>query len=165
MTSGAGSARHRSSSSTSPTPPGRRSRNASTARCRRLPEMTPTASEAATTLTVSHVTPADSPQGIAGFHITYPQAGSSESVYSLPIEVWVVPAHAAPRTLRVTGAYRPATVAPVAIERDAVAGLHRDIPWARRSGFAIRLNALHLPRRFNLTRSVLLDDGTRCFLG
>ena len=116
-------------------------------------------------VSVSRVAPAGSPAGIAGFDITYPEVGSCEPVYSLPLEGWVVPALAAPQTIRVESGHGPIAQAPVSIVRPDVGRLHPDLSWAGRAGFAIRLNALELPPRFRLTLSLLIEDGSRAELG
>jgi hypothetical protein len=130
-----------------------------------LPETFPAVpEETSTAVAVTRVVPAGN-ERLAGFHITCPQAGSSERVYSLPIEGWVVPAHAAAREVEIQCGERPLMRVPVAIERPDVAALHPDLPWAGRGGFAVRLNAVTLPPRFRLTVSVLHGDGDRTRLG
>jgi hypothetical protein len=131
-----------------------------------LLDATPAQPRAGSTLiTVSRVVTADSPEGITDFHITRPTPGSTESVYSLGLEGWVVPSHSAASAIRVHGAHRPLPHAPVAIERPDVAALHPAVPWAQRAGFAARLSAVQLPRRFRLTLTALLEDGNRARLG
>jgi hypothetical protein len=116
-------------------------------------------------ITVSRVVTADSPEGITDFHITRPVPGSAESVYSLGLEGWVVPADGPANAIRVHGAHRPLPHAPVVIERPDIAALHPAVPWAGRAGFAVRLNALQLPRRFRLALTALLESGARARLG
>jgi hypothetical protein len=118
-----------------------------------------------TTVAVTRVTAADSPEGIREFGLTHPRAGSAESVYSLPLEGWVVPADVPPDTIIVHGAHRPLPRAPVTIERPDVAILIPELPWARSAGFALRVNALELPQRFRLAVSVDLTNGGRVRLG
>jgi sulfotransferase family protein len=130
-----------------------------------LPETVPATPRASALVSVSRVTPADSPPGIAGFDITYPEPGSCETVYSLPLEGWVVPALAAPEAIRVEAGHSPLAHAPVAIVRPDVGRLHPDLSWAGRAGFAIRLNALELPSRFRLALSVLIEGGGQAELG
>jgi len=126
-----------------------------------LPEVAP----ATAAVSVSTVVPADLPEGIAGFHITYPRAGESETVYSLPLEGWVVPAEVPATTVKVHGVYRPVPTAPVAILREDIERLYPELPWARRAGFAVRINALQLPRQFKLAVSAVLEDGPVARLG
>jgi hypothetical protein len=131
-----------------------------------LLDATPAQPKAGSTLiTVSRVITADSPEGIKDFHITRPAPGSAELVYSLGVEGWVVPGRGPANAIRMHGAHRPLPHAPVVIERPDVAALHPTVPWAERAGFAIRLNALQLPRRFRLALTALLADGNRARLG
>src|SRR5256885_17150649 len=109
----AGSRPHRWNSSTAATPPGPPSRNASTEGWPRLLDATPAKPRAGSSLiTVSRVVTADAPEGITDFDITRPVAGSSESVYSLGVEGWVVPARGPANAIRVHGAHRPLPHAP-----------------------------------------------------
>jgi hypothetical protein len=130
-----------------------------------LPEAVSAPKRASAVVTVSRVTREDSPPGIAAFDISYPEPGSHESVYSLPLEGWVVPAFAGPEAIRVQAAFGPLARAPVAIPRPDIGRLHPDLSWSERAGFAIRLNALELPPRFRLDVSVLIDGGARTALG
>ena len=98
-------------------------------------------------------------------HITYPEPGSSEPVYSLPLEGWVVPSRTPPREILVHCGSRLVARLPVAIERPDIAALHPEVPWSAHAGFAVRLNALELPRRFRLVLSLVLEDGQRVPFG
>jgi hypothetical protein len=131
----------------------------------RLLDATPARPRAGSTLiTVSNVVTADSPGGIVDLQITRPATGSTESVYSLGLEGWVVPAASPARAIRVHGAHRPLPHAPVVIDRPDVAALYPAVAWAGRAGFAARLNALQLPRRFRLRLTALLENGERARL-
>jgi hypothetical protein len=126
-----------------------------------LPEAVSTSS----LVSVSRVTRAEDPPGIAAFDISYPKPGSHEPVYSLPLEGWVVPAHAAPDAIRIKTAHGPLGRTPVVIPRPDIARLHPELPWSGRAGFAVRLNALELPPRFRLDLSVWIDGETLTYLG
>jgi hypothetical protein len=130
-----------------------------------MPDAFPAApKETSTAVTVSRVVSADH-DDLAGAHITYPQPGSSERVYSLPIEGWVVPAHGPAREVEIHCGERLLLSVPAAIERPDIAALHPDLPWAGSGGFAVRLNAVTLPPRFRLTMSVPHGAGRRARLG
>src|SRR5689334_12767462 len=120
-TSRDGSRPRSSSGSMSATPHGQRSRSGSTGRTEaniERPMHLPEALPATAAVTVSAVVQAESPDGIAGFHMTCPQAGHSERVYSLPLEGWVVPERVRATTLKVRGVYRPVPTAAIEIVRE-----------------------------------------------
>jgi hypothetical protein len=102
---------------------------------------------------------------LAGSNLREPRAGAAEDVYSFPLAGYVVPARGAATEVHIEGAQRRLPRVPVAIDRPDVAALHPDLPWARRSGFAARLNAIHLPRSFTLELSLQLEDGGATSLG
>jgi sulfotransferase family protein len=126
-----------------------------------LPEAVGTSS----LVSVSRVLPAESPDGITGFDITFPKPHTAEAVYAVPLEGWVVPADGPAEAVLVHGGRRPVPRAPVVIDRPDIAELYPDVPWAGRAGFATRLNALELPPVFRLELVLRHDDGTRTQLG
>jgi hypothetical protein len=116
-------------------------------------------------VTIARVLRPESNSDLAGSNISHPQPGAAESRYSLPVAGWVVPARAAPADIHIFGAQRSLPRVPVAIPRPDIADLHPDLPWAANAGFAVRLNAVPLPRRFKLVLSLRLADGTTTRLG
>ena len=54
---------------------------------------------------------------------------------------------------------------PLTQQRDDIAGLMPDVPWAGRCGFTAQIGALHLQREFQLELTALMQDGTRAVLG
>jgi LPS sulfotransferase NodH len=124
-----------------------------------LPEVAP-AIAAPPRVEISRVAPAPADGALAGFNLQHPVQGSSERGYSFPLAGFAVPAHTAPREIHLHGAQRRLPRVPVAIERPDVAALHPDVSWAGRAGFAARLSTVHLPRRFALALTLVLEDGT-----
>ncbi len=114
---------------------------------------------------VTRATPALPGEELAGLALREPQAGTSEDVYSFPLAGWAVPTRAAPTEIHIDGAERRLPRVPVAIDRPDIAALHPERPWAGTSGFAARLNAIHLPRRFRLGLSLQLEDESAVWLG
>ncbi len=120
---------------------------------------------AAPRVQISSVVPATPSTALAGFNLQHPVAGSCEPGYWLPFAGYAVPAHVAPSEIHLHGAQRRLPRVPVSIERPDIAGLHPDLEWAGRAGFAAQLSTIHLPRRFELAPSLLLEDGSEIALG
>jgi sulfotransferase family protein len=129
-----------------------------------LPE-TASAVAARPRVEISRVAAAAVDGALAGFNLQHPVQGSSEPGYSFPLAGYAVPAHAAPAEIHLHGAQRRLPRVPVSIGRPDVAALHPDVSWAGTAGFAARLSTVHLPRRFELAPSLVLEDGTDIALG
>jgi hypothetical protein len=112
-------------------------------------------------VTVEHVSLADDALGF----VDLPAAPSGHDTYALQIAGWAIGRAAPIRAIEVACDGAVVAHAPVLAPRPDVAQAHPDCAGADRSGFALVVNVLRLPLRFELEVRVVHEDGTAALLG
>ena len=98
---------------------------------------------------------------VADFSLGHPLPDTSEPVYSIRFQGWVVGRHGPVQSLTINDGQGKHINLPVKHFRDDIAQLMPDVPWAARCGFTARIGALHLPQEFQLELTALMEDGRR----
>jgi hypothetical protein len=98
-------------------------------------------------------------QCVKAFGIDKPQAGVTDTSYSLEIAGWLVGRNHSAVQVEVLSSGRLVKSVPVAVTRPDVTERHPDHPEP--TGFVARVGLVGLPTRFELVLRVLLADGTR----
>lgn len=98
---------------------------------------------------------------VAEFTLGHPLPATSEPVYSIRFQGWVVGRHGPVRELTINDGQGKHIGLPVKHRRDDIAQLRPDIPWAAHCGFTARIGAMHLQRDFQLELTALMEDGRR----
>jgi hypothetical protein len=106
-------------------------------------------------------TPADMPEGLIGYVIDEPFAGTERNTFVVHFVGWVIGRHSKVVTLEVMHGERLIRRAPVDRPRDDVVAAYPDAPHARDCGFQVLTGVLGLPREVELSLTAVLEDGSR----